>query len=149
MTMSAQPVAVRVDDYTEVVEEDQLTPSPSDAVEDIRERYQWQKIQRPKPWKPDEVGDELIGYYGGTSLRDGRFGQYTVALIHVPLQGTWMVSGTQIIQMIDGAVVPHGHPIKITWKGMKKLGGDRQMKLFEVEIGIGEAVPEEALPETH
>ena len=118
-------------------------------IDDLKSRYRWQEVSAPKIWKPKEVGAELVGFFGGTTMREGHFGQYHVAMIHVPLDGTYMVSGTQIIQKLDAGCIPQGHPVIITWQGYKELSGDRKMKLFDVLVAQGEAVPVEAFPETH
>lgn len=99
----------------------------------------WHRLNRPKWWKAAEAGDEIIGYYLGQSLRDGKFGQYTVVMLAVPTgQGftqPYTISGTALISAIDGAQVEEGSLIRIVYQGIKDLDDDRHMKLFDVYLG--------------
>lgn len=117
------------------------------TAEKMRERFNWQKVHTPHSWDPRDIGEELIGYYGGRTLRSGQFGQYEVALIHVPYRGTYTVTGTQVIQLLDAAMIQRGHPIRIIWKGWKQLQGDKEKKQFELLVAEGEPLEEADLPE--
>lgn len=111
----------------------------------------WRKLERPKDWKPSEAGDELLGYYLGKTLRDGKWGQYEVAMLSVP--GTsnnqvWTVSGTQVIQAIEGGGAHKGALLRVVFGGWKDLepkeeGEPRRMKLFECFVGEGVITPEQ------
>ncbi len=114
---------------------------------DIRSRFQWRKVHAPKTWRPNDIGAELVGYFGGRTLRDGQFGQYEVVIIHVPFEGSYLVSGTQLIQLLDAAIIPAGHPICIIWKGLVETAAGHKMKTYEVMVAEGPSVPEDALPE--
>lgn len=113
------------------------------------ERFGWRKVEAPKPWRPGDLGEELFGYYGGRTIRNGQFGQYEVIIVHVPYKGAFMVSGVKIIQLIDTAMITRGHPIRITWKGLVDVGtdGKRPMKDFELLVADEPAIDEEELPE--
>lgn len=115
--------------------------------EEIRERYQLRKVVAPTTWDPAEVGEELCGFYGGRTLRDGKFGQYEVVIVHIPMGASLTVSGTKLITLLDASLIKPGHPIRIVWKGLKDLGGGKSMKDFEVLVAQGEAVPADSLPE--
>lgn len=110
-------------------------------------RFEWKKVRAPQTWRPKEDGEELVGFYGGKTLKNGKFGQYEVVIVHVPTRGSYLVSGTSIIQLIDGACVRPGHPICIVWGGVKALTGDRTMKQFELRIAEGDPLEEELLPQ--
>jgi len=127
---------------------DKTTPM-NQSTEHIREQYKWRTVQTPIAWRPseEEIGTELVGFYGGKSLRDGPHGQYEVILVHVPMDRSYMVSGTRVVQLMDASLAPVGHPVRIVWKGYKETGRGHQMKLFEVLVAEGQAVPAEALPE--
>lgn len=117
------------------------------SPEEIRERYQWRKIVAPTTWDPTAVGEELCGFYGGRTLREGKFGQYEVVVVHIPMGASYTVSGTKLITLLDASLIKPGHPIRIVWKGLKDLGGNKSMKDFEVLVAQGEAVPADSLPE--
>jgi hypothetical protein len=106
----------------------------------------WRKITAPTSWRPKK-GDELIGYYIGRTKKNGKFGQYEVLTVLVPYKGTLMVSGTIILQLADSALIQPGDAIKIVYNGTKELDGDRSMKLFELFIGDGTALPLSEIPE--
>jgi hypothetical protein len=118
----------------------------SDITDDIRERFKWRKVVAPQTWRPSEVGQELVGYYGGRTLREGSFGQYEVVLVHVPLEGSYMLTGTQLIQLMDASMIVAGHPIRIVWQGLKETSAGHQMKMFDVLVAEGQVIPVEALP---
>lgn len=117
------------------------------VIDGIRDRFKWRQVAAPQPWLPQEIGQELIGYYGGRTLRQGQHGQYEVVLVHVPLDGCYMLTGTRLIQLMDAAMATIGHPVRIVWQGTKLTGRGHTMKLFNVMVAEGEAVPAEALPE--
>ena len=118
-----------------------------ETVDALREKFQWRKVQTPRMWNPSEVGEELAGYYGGRTVRTGSFGQYEIAIFHVPGVGSYMVSGTQLLQFLDAAVVHPGWPVRIVWKGVVEMAGTgHKMKTFEVFVAAGEAIPVEAMP---
>lgn len=94
----------------------------------------WHKVSAPAPWHPKD-GEELIGYYGGRTTRQGAFGQYDVVLVLVPFKGAFMVSGTRLIQLVDAAMLGRGDAMRIVYLGKKQLEDDREMKLFELYIG--------------
>jgi len=123
------------------------TTLESRSAERIREQYKWRQVATPISWRPEEIGTELVGFYGGKSLRDGPHGQYEVIIVHVPLDRSYMVSGTRVIQLMDASLAPVGHPVRIVWQGTKETGNGYHMKLFDVLVAEGEAVPAEALPE--
>jgi len=113
----------------------------------ILDRYKWKKVQAPRTWTPKEIGDELVGFYHGQSVRNGSFGQYTIVIVHVPLEGAFMVSGVKVVQLVDSALIKPGWPIRIKWNGYKKLAADREMKDFDVLVAEGDPISEEDLPE--
>lgn len=82
---------------------------------DLRARYAWKKVEAPKTWRPSTNGEELTGFYGGKTLRNGQWGQYEVIVVHVPHRGTFMVSGTRVIQLVDAADIQTGWPIRIVY----------------------------------
>jgi len=104
--------------------------SQTDKLKNMR----WRKINAPQTWRP-EAGDELIGFYGGRTKREGSFGQYEVVIVLVPYKGAFMVSGTALIQLCDAATLIRGDAIRILYLGMKDLPEDKQMKMFELYVG--------------
>lgn len=123
------------------------------AAEQLRERFNWQRVVAPRPWRPD-VGEELIGYYGGRTLRKGQFGQYEVVVAHVPTQGAFAITGTHLIQLIDAALIQKGHPIRVKYLGKTRTkaededGRSHEMKIFDLLIAEGLPIVEEGdLPE--
>lgn len=99
----------------------------------------WYKLNRPKTWSPKNPEEEIVGYYLGQSLRDGQFGQYTVVMLAVPtgkgFTQPYTISGTTLISAIDGAQIEEGQLVRIVYQGIKELGDDKRMKLFDVYVG--------------
>jgi hypothetical protein len=120
----------------------------SEQIVDLKSRYEWKQVEAPKTWRPKMLGEELIGFFGGKTLRNGRYGQYEVVLVHVPRRGSFMISGTRVSQLIDAAGIDIGWPVRIAWRGEMKLPGEeeRKMKLFDVFIAEGDPVSPGDLP---
>lgn len=115
------------------------------TAERLRERYAWKEVQVPKVWRP-EPGEELVGFYGGRTLKNGIYGQYEVALVHVPFKGAYTVSGTGLIQLLDTGMVAKGHPVRILFEGKKDLGDDMEKKMFTLFAVDLDAIDEADLP---
>ncbi len=118
----------------------------STLADDIRARFKWRAVVAPRPWLPVEVGEELIGYYGGRTVRTGAYGQYEVILLHVPLDGCYMLTGTRVIQLMDASGATVGSPVRVIWAGLKETGHGHKMKMFEVMVAEGEVLAEAVLP---
>lgn len=118
----------------------------STLADEIRARFKWRAVTAPRPWLPTDVGEELIGYYGGRTVRTGAHGQFEVILLHVPQDGCYMLTGARIIQLMDTSGAMVGSPVRVIWRGLQKTGHGHQMKLFEVLVAEGEVLAEEVLP---
>ena len=128
---------------------------PRDALlGNLKNRYEWKQVEKPKAWRAKAPGEELIGYYGGKTLRDGKFGQYEVAMIDVPHTGSFMVSGTEAIQLFDAAQIGIGWPVRVVWEGVQEwgepdaAGKKKTVKKFKVFIAEGDPISPEYLPRT-
>lgn len=106
----------------------------------------WRKINAPSTWRPQD-GEELIGYYVGRTKRDGSFGPYEVVLVAVPYKGTYIVSGTKLIQLMDSGMLVRGDAVRIKFLGNKDIGEERTMKDFELYVGELEAADDLPAPE--
>lgn len=119
---------------------------------DLRSRYEWKQVEAPKTWRPKMIGEELVGFFGGKTLRNGQWGQYEVVLVHVPLRGSFMVSGTRINQLADASGIGVGWPIRIVWRGKVRLaeptpdGEVREMKQYDVFVAEGDPLSPEEMP---
>ena len=98
----------------------------------MKDRYKWVAVKAPKTWHPKMPGEELVGFYGGRTLKSGMFGQYDVVLVHVPGQGAFILSGAVLIRYIDASMVSVGDPLRIVWRGVQDIGEGKTMKDFEV-----------------
>lgn len=104
------------------------------------EKYNWKRVEAPRSWKPAE-GEELVGFYAGRTIRNGDFGQYDVILVAVPSVGMRMVTGVQIVQLVDAAQLTPGDPVRVRFNGMQG-----QMKSFDLYVAEGERAAVEDLP---
>lgn len=115
-----------------------------DAVEQAKQqllgRFRWKTVEMPRVWRLRMTGETLVGYYGGQTLRNGSYGQYAVALIHVPLRGAMLVSGTEIIQLIGASMAAIGAPVQIVFNGLETTSKGHEMKRFDLKIGEGEPI---------
>ena len=119
------------------------------SAAEMRAAFKWQRVEAPKPWKPKDVGEELVGYFGGRTLRNGNFGQYEVLLVLVPGKGAFTLSGTKIIQLADAAQLERGMPVLVKWFGEKETRAGNKMKDFDLLVPEGEALDADSLPEFH
>jgi hypothetical protein len=108
----------------------------------------WQKLVRPSNWSPSNPGDELVGFYLGRTVKHGKWGQYEVAMLAVPvgdgMSRPRMVSGTALLQALDGSGITPGRFLRIVYGGVKDLPGDKHMKMFEVFAAAGDITVEQA-----
>jgi len=125
---------------------DSKTPRRPLTQQALRDRHRWQKVTAPVVWHPTGP-EELIGYYGGRTLRTGTFGQYEVVIVHVPYRGTFLISGVRLIQLVDAAQLVKGDPVRIAFLGYEQGRADREMKLFELYITDDDRLTEAELPE--
>lgn len=114
---------------------------------DLKAQYKWKKVETPRMWRPKTSNEELVGYYGGKTTRVGAFGSYEVVIVHVPADGAYLVSGTQVVQSADAALLVTGQPIRLVFHGRKNIGSGREMKLITMYVAEGERVPPAELPE--
>lgn len=121
----------------------------SKSEQKLIERFGWRKVTAPKAWRPQAVGEELVGYYGGRTLRNGSWGQYEVVIVHVPHKGSFTVSGTVLIRLIDAAGIEKTHPLRVVWGGYRKTANDHQEKQFELLVADLDAIDEADMPEVH
>lgn len=122
-------------------------PLAEQTAEQIRARFEWEKVHAPKTWRPKYNGEELVGFYGGRTTKKGPFGQYDVIIVHVPARGAFMVSGTMALQLVDASMIEVGAPMRLVWRGYVAIAEERKMKSFELFVVAGETVRAEALPE--
>lgn len=93
----------------------------------------WRRVRGPRTWVP-EPGDEIIGKYGGRTLKHGSYGPYEVVLVFTEDQA-YVVSGVVIIQAIDAAQLEKGDIVRIVFHGYKTLDhGERRMKMFDLYV---------------
>ncbi len=105
-----------------------------ELVKSTTKKSKWRKIDAPRTWNPTQVGEELIGNYGGRTMRSGAFGQYEVVLIHTD-DRAFMVSGVRIIQLIDAAILESFETIRIVFQGWQAIaGGEKKMRLFDLYV---------------
>ncbi len=119
---------------------------PREVGDSLVSRYEWKKVEAPKTWRPKHNGEELVGFYGGKTSRTGQYGQYEVVLIHVPRRGTFMISGTRIVQLADAANINVGWPIRVVYLGTVALAEEKTMKQFDVFVAEGDPVSPDELP---
>jgi hypothetical protein len=58
-----------------------------------------------------------------------------VVVIAVPYKGTFTVSGTGLLNLVDSGMVTRGQAIRIFFGGYLDLGEGKQMKQFELYVG--------------
>ena len=119
-------------------------PTVEELEEQIRVRYKWRKIKAPQVWRPEVIGQEVVGFYGGQTVRDGKWGQYRIVIVHTPLVGSYTLSGAAICNLVDASAVPMGHPVRIVWQGHKDLGDGRTLKMYELFVADEQTIMDQA-----
>jgi len=116
-------------------------------VTDVRARYEWKKVEAPRTWRPRANGEELAGFYGGKTSRNGEYGSYDLVIVHVPARGSYLISGTRAIQLFDAANLTIGWPVRVVWRGKIAIpDSDKTMKNFDVYVAEGDPCSPEDLP---
>ena len=113
----------------------------------FREKYGWRKVQAPRSWRPRDPGEELFGYYGGRTLRNGTYGQYEVVVVHAPRSHTYTISGVKVAQLFDASLISKGHPVRVIFKGEEQLSNGHTMRQFELLVAEGDPMREDELPQ--
>lgn len=111
-------------------------------------KVKWKEVEAPSTWRPRK-GEELVGYFMGKTMKNGKFGEYSVITVLVPYKGAVMISGTKIIQLVDTSLIRQGEPIKVVYCGQIDIGGDKKMKTFKMYMGEGESLATENIPERY
>lgn len=86
---------------------------------------------------PARAERELVGHYGGKTIRGGAHGQYEVAIVHVEEGPPMLVTGTKAIQLFDAAEISPGWPVRLRYLGMVATRSGRLMKDFELYVADG------------
>ena len=106
----------------------------SDAVERLRELPAWKRVRALISWTPRAPGDELCGFFGGQTVRTGQYGEYTVVLVHVPDVGSYTVTGTELVRLVNAARLQDGEPVRIVFRGRERTSSDREIKRFDLLV---------------
>jgi len=97
----------------------------------------WKRVKAPKPWKPQEVGETLVGQFLGMKDKTGQHGPYQVALIKCPDGEVRSVSGTVAMTLFQAAAFELGSTptIRLVWQGLRgELNGDHTYKDFDLYV---------------
>ncbi len=118
---------------------DPTIESVKESMVELRKKHKWKKVNAPKAWRPRTIGEEIVGFYGGRTIRNGPYGQYEVALIRTTDVRAYLVTGVSIIQALDAANLTTEQAIRIVWMGDKDLGRTddgkpKFMHMYEVYV---------------
>lgn len=106
----------------------------------MSETKRWQKVEAPRNWRPNP-GDEVVGIYAGSQIKDGEHGPYFCAFIR-PDNGRDVVTATGArLQALFVSVMP-GARIRLVFNGREtfvaKEGEVREMKEYELYLEVTE-----------
>lgn len=89
----------------------------------------WHRVKAPRPWRP-KPGEELIGVFLRTDVREGQFGPYRVHYIKARGQ-ILTVSGTVLNDLF--ALLADETKVKLVFLGKKSTqASGREYKDFEL-----------------
>jgi hypothetical protein len=89
----------------------------------------WRLVKVPKPWRPSE-GEELIGLYISTEIKQGEYGEYKCHHIRFKHEVVY-VSGARADSLFS--IIPIGTTVKLVFNGMKVCkNSDRTYKDIDV-----------------
>lgn len=106
----------------------------------LASKFAWTKAQRPQPWRP-RPGDIIVGYYGGLMSRDGAFGAYKAAIVHIPEGPCYSITGITLLQAIEASAVELRAAVRVTFVGRRNTPNG-SVKLFDLEYASGPAIEE-------
>lgn len=111
----------------QVVDTEKLPPE--DGVDRlVADGKKWRRVKAPRVWRPGE-GEVLIGTYRGRRPKNGEHGSYEVVLIETAELGSFTVSGSVIVGLLE--TVAEGTVVRIEYHGIRPGHGDRTYKAFE------------------
>lgn len=91
----------------------------------------WRKLKAPEPWRA-EAGDELIGKFVKSEVRDGPHGDYRSHVVQADGK-LWYITGRAADDLF--AMVAPGTTIKLVFRGYVPVGDDgHNMKLFDMYV---------------
>ena len=104
----------------------------------LRAKHAWREVPGTKVWRPAE-GEDLIGFFKGRRTKKGSFGPYEQIVLQVPYQGVFLISGTMLLNLVDGAALKEGDLVRIVYMGNQGLGYDetgkeKKMKTFQLLV---------------
>lgn len=104
-------------------------PSEDGVDKLVADGMRWKRVKAPRVWRPGE-GEVLIGIYRGRRPKIGQHGPYEVAMIETTELGSFTVSGSVVMGMLESVV--EGTVVRIEYFGLKPGHGERTYKAFEV-----------------
>lgn len=107
------------------------------ATELVADGARWRRVRGPRPWRPRQVGDVLVGRLLGRSTRPGEGGTtYGVATVEGP-DGPVTVSGVVISGLLDaaGPLAPEAR-IRVVYVGSQTSTAGRTYKDFELYVEV-------------
>lgn len=101
------------------------------AVNLVANGARWKRVKAPRVWRPAD-GEILIGVYRGRRPKSGSHGPYEVALIETTELGSFTVSGSVVMSLLES--VPEGETVRIEFLGYRSCANNAEhtYKAFEV-----------------
>lgn len=96
----------------------------------------WVEVKREGLWKPNRLGDELVGAYGGIQMASGPSGAFECAEVRTDSGAVYGVSGVQAISLLRAAGLRDGERIKLVYDGDAKPSepGRSAMRKFRLYV---------------
>lgn len=99
----------------------------------VADGKKWTRVKAPRVWRAG-AGEILIGVYRGRRPKSGQYGPYEVGLIETAELGSFTVSGSVVMSLLES--VPEGAVVRIEFLGYRPCANspDSTYKAFEVYV---------------
>lgn len=94
----------------------------------------WVEVKRPKKWRFQEPGDELVGRFVGVeTCEHPEYGVYRRVLVKTP-EGPMFATGTVLIDLVSAAGLRADEFLKITYLETVETSAGYNCNLFALKV---------------
>ena len=117
------------------------TPPPVTVTQEhlVADGRRWRRVRAPRPWKPRQVGDVLVGTVLARAVRPGSEGSsYGVTTLQTE-DGAVTISGVVISSLFDAAgELASNVLVRVVYLGEQVSAANRTYKDFELYVCVAD-----------
>jgi len=118
-----------------------VQPPPPEMV--VAESRVWVKVRAPRPWKPKQLGDVLVGQLLARTTKVVKDeSSYGVVVLQTE-QGPLTIAGVVISSLFDASGAPIGATVRVVYRGEHVSLAGRKYRDFDLYLAQDEQVIDE------